>query len=492
MNYFDVLFARKMAGASEGVETLNVTANGTYNAPFGKAYNQVNVHVRNYTVYGFHINPDESDPSDAVTYLEDAVGMTPASMGSTAFDYGSWKNVFFIPKPCMLKYDGTVDYYLDPNDYSKKLDGTASDYNDLSYGGNVMLEFPKIYYKWEQGAAEGEGYFYVANAKVDDTYHCWSNYDSDNNEIDHFYMAAYNGCTYDGVMRSISGLKLSSWSTTAYSVSATYAVGATVNYNGRMYKCTTAVETPEAFDPEKWTQFAFNGNTSGQEEIAQAAANDTTAKPEWYIDLWADRVLLTGLLYLMSKSLDLQGKYGRGLDTGGQTVKENYVTGALDDKGLFYGVTADGNSAIKVFGIENFWACEWRRTAGLIGTSAGIAYKLTHGTADGSTAAAFSTTSSGYITSSYTKPASQYVKQCRFGKWGLIPSVTGGGADSTKYFCDYWYAGSGFALVGGSTGGGVIAGFYVALSYSVGYRNWSLGAALSCKPLARRGELTVA
>lgn len=71
-------------------------------------------------IYGYHIDSSEYDSDKAVTYLADAIGMTPAKMGDSEFDYGSWKNAFFMPKPCMLKYDGTVDYYLDPNDYSKK------------------------------------------------------------------------------------------------------------------------------------------------------------------------------------------------------------------------------------------------------------------------------------------------------------------------------------------------------------------------------------
>lgn len=85
-------------------------------------------------IYGFHIDSEESDPYACVTYLEDAVGMTPAHMNYATgeFDYGSWEDAFFMPKPCMLKYDGTVDYYLDPNDYSKKEDGTASDVTDFN------------------------------------------------------------------------------------------------------------------------------------------------------------------------------------------------------------------------------------------------------------------------------------------------------------------------------------------------------------------------
>ena len=91
------------------------------------------------TIYGFHVDSTESDPEAAVTYLADAVGMTPAHMdfANDRFDYGSWKNAFFMPRPCMLKSDGTVGEYLDPNDYSKKTDGTPSDVADDTYDASV-------------------------------------------------------------------------------------------------------------------------------------------------------------------------------------------------------------------------------------------------------------------------------------------------------------------------------------------------------------------
>ena len=435
-------------------------------------------------IYGFHIDPDESDSYDCVTYLADAIGMTPAAMGTTAFNYGSWENAFFMPKPCMLKFDGTVDYYLDPNDYTKKADGTASDIADLSYGGNAMMEFPLIWYKFEQGIANGEGYFYVSNKKVDNTYKCWSNMDCDGNIIDHFYMPIYNGVTYDEKMRSISGITLAPWSTTAYSAEATYAVGDKVNYNGRMWKCTTAIETAEAFDPEKWEQFAFNGNTTGTEEITQAMANNTTEKTEWYIDQWCDRVLINGLLMLISKSIDTQGAFGRGIDTGSQAAKESYVTGSLNDKGLFYGSTANGATAVKVFGMENWWALVWRRTAGLIGgANNSYLYKLTASTADGSTVSAYNTNGSGYLSTNGKPASSNYVKQMKFGAWGWLPFEVG--AYSTQYYKDCYYNGTGFALVGGISGSGARCGaFCVALSDAVSGRGWLAGAAPSCKPCA--------
>ena len=77
--------------------------------------------------YGYRISKSEPDPFQRVEYIFDAAGFTPAHMvfnedsDTNYFDYGDWKSVWFVRdnKPCMLKYDGTVDYYLDPDDYSK-------------------------------------------------------------------------------------------------------------------------------------------------------------------------------------------------------------------------------------------------------------------------------------------------------------------------------------------------------------------------------------
>lgn len=42
----------------------------------------------------------------------------------------------------MLKSNGTVDYYLNPNDYSKKEDGiTNSDVANALYDGNTMAQY---------------------------------------------------------------------------------------------------------------------------------------------------------------------------------------------------------------------------------------------------------------------------------------------------------------------------------------------------------------
>ena len=430
VNYDDIPTVSK--AEYEAIGTEKYTNHKIYFIPDG---DDVGANVQ---IFGWHVNPSESDPEDCVTYLEDAVGMTPAAMGATTFDYGSWKNAFFMPRPCMVKSNGKVDYYLDPNDYTKKLDGTASDIADASYDGNAMMEWPLIWWKYVAGEAEGEGSFYVSNVKIDNTYDCYCNVNCDNQIVEHFYTAIYNG-TGTSKLRSISGVALT-------------------NANG-------------------------NGGTTYAQESDRAMANNTTAKTEWFIDVWADRMLINGLLILMGKSLNTQAVFGRGLDTGSQAAKEAYVTGTLNDKGLFWGNISAGTSGVKVFGMENWYSCVWHRTAGLIsGANSQYAYKMTWGTYDGTTATGYNTTATGYKTVG-TRPATGYFNKATFGQFGYLPVVTSASSAST-YYCDYYYDGTGFALVGGTAGGGAYGGAScVILYYGAGNAYWYFAAALTLKPL---------
>ena len=399
-------------------------------------------------VYGFHVNPNESDSSAAVTYLMDAVGMTPAKMGSTTFDWGSWADAFFIPKPCMVKPDGTVDYYLNPNNYAQKLDGTASELataptdnllSNISYANNAMMEWGKIYFKYEAGQADGEWSFYVSNMNVDGTFKCWCNINANNNEIDHFYTAIYNGVGCKSKMRSVSGVKLS---------------------------------TANQAD-----------TTTASEEIAAAAANNSTANPEWYTEVWSDRLLINALLYLMGKSLDLQGTYGNGISSGSQTEKQNYITGSLDDKGLFYGDTSGASTAVKVFGMENLWACVWRRIAGCILDNNVLKVKMTYDTADGSSAHGYNFTGAGYL--DFGNPASAegwLSKITADSEKGYKLSATQ--SNSSLYYKDYFYKNASivaYLLLGGCSGHGARCGFCCNLRNAVSNAAWHVSAALSLK-----------
>ena len=103
-------------------ESLVVTEETTYT-----------VELSYYTIYGFHLDGNESVPSEMLSYEVqhngrnvDNYNFTPAHVDFTTNKIvpGSWNltDDFFIPRSCMLKYDGTVDYYLDEDDESKKED----------------------------------------------------------------------------------------------------------------------------------------------------------------------------------------------------------------------------------------------------------------------------------------------------------------------------------------------------------------------------------
>lgn len=390
-------------------------------------------------VYGFSVDPDESDPYEKITYLKSAIGMTPAGMGATTFNYGSWKNAFFMPKPCMLKSNGTVDYYLNPNDYSKKIDGTPSDIGNTSYDGNAMMEWGLIWFKFEAGTVDGEWSFYVANKQVDSTYDCPCNKDVNGDIIPHFYTAIYNG-TGTTKLRSLSGVALNDDS-----------------------GC---------------------GNTTGFEELERAVANNTTSDIEWYVDVWCDRMLINALHFLISHSLDSQSKFGMGLVGNNEMsssselkdLKDQYVSGSLNNRGLFFGKLSNGDMGVKTFGMENWWGTAWRRIAGFMPTANGYLYKMT---------APYNHAGTGYTEIVVSKPTVGWITKMMVGDFGCIPVATGG--SSSTYYSDHYRSDSqaNCAICGAITvynAGCSALGVYGLFGSS----DWSVSTTLSCKPLASR------
>ena len=92
-----------------------------------------------------------------------------------------------------------------------------------------------------------------------------------------------------------------------YDATATYAEGAVVLYAGNLYKCDTAVETPEAFDPTKWTQgkaadFFAGGGDGGEcpQVIAVESDPSGSAKTTYTsgsFTMAAGDVLLVGIMH---------------------------------------------------------------------------------------------------------------------------------------------------------------------------------------------------
>lgn len=406
-----------------------------------------------FTVYGFHIDSNESDPSEAVTYLNDAVGMKPAHMNYSTgtFDYGSWENAFFMPRPCMLKYDGTVDYYLDPNDYSKKEDGTASDVADDTYEGNAMMEWGRdgrqIWYKVVPDEDDNtSASIYFSDYQLDEGFHAWSFINNQGNLVKHFYTPIYNGSLdSDGKLRSISG------------------------------KANTDL---------------CQGKTAPQ-EITAAELNNPGEDKLWYTEVFSDTLLIDLLLVLMGKSLNTQEVFGNGAvetrESGSYTAADMIGTGTMDDKGLFFGAD-DTVTGVKVFGIENFWGNQNRRFAGLMSVSRAVKYKMTYGADDGSEAEGYNTTAEDYLDSgaAFTADSYGYITKHMFTEDGGMFVSTFAGSN-TSYYADQGsvFTGTNYACRGGGCYGGLVAGaFCCFLDGAASAAHWGIGAAPSCKPLS--------
>lgn len=390
-------------------------------------------------IYGFEVNNAESDPSAKVTYLEDAVGMTPVHMdyANDVFDYGSWEDVWFVKdtKPCILGQDGVVQAYLDKDDYTKDIYGNTVTIDENLTGANVMIEFPKIWYKVIPSADAKSAKIYISQVKVDEGYKDYAYIAQDKSHKEHFYMPAYNGSLInDGtqdVLRSVSG------------------------------------------------QSVINSKT-GLQEITYAQANGTG----WYTEDAGEIMLINFLLILLGKSTDTQTVFGRGIDTGSQNAFNAYVTGAGNAKGFFWG-SNDGTQVAKVFGTENFWALQWRRYAGDILINGVIYSKLCWGQEDGSTTDNFNIDGTGYVNTGITPSGTNggYISEMYFTSNGMFSKVSSG--TSTTHFCDgQWFNASDtrYAYRGGGSSSGSVCGAFAVSRYDVvGLPAWHIGAALSYK-----------
>ena len=432
--------------ANNGEEVYNVSSNNITSVEYSNA----DIVIQN-RAYGFTLDTNESNPATNITYIGINTDYNSAKMNysTNTFDYGDWENIWFIKncKPCMLKYDGTVDYYLDKNDYTLREDGTASDIANSSYDGNVMIEIPLVYYKIIDNN-DGTYSFYFSDKEVDSTFRpWWSFYDKNGNVINHTYMAAYSGSNVSSVLRSISG---------------------TTN----MYNQTAATE------------------------ISYANANNTNGGVSniWYTEVYSDRQLINMLLMLIGKSTDTQTVFGNGnvyfkvVSGIDAYVSTNIIkSGTMNQKGLFWGSNSTTTyTGVKVFGIENYWANQIRRIGGWINDNGTQKIKLTWGKTDGTTTTGYNTDGSGYIAVEGATPSGStggYISKCMINEYGIIP-YQASGSDST-YECDallfnntrvsYAYISNGSKLGCGAFAVGLDAQATIAGYY---------GAALSCKPLA--------
>lgn len=390
-------------------------------------------------LYGFRICGPESSPYSRVEYIGANRNYEPAGMdfANDKFNYGSWENAFFIKnlKPVMLYSDGSIAYELDKNDYSLKVDGTASDIDNVNFDGNAMIGFPTIWFKsYQTGIYK---YVFISNKQLDEDYHAYSHTDNNGQIIDYCFVRMFEGSLINSKLRSISGQSL------------------------------------------------MVSNTAAN-EITYATANNTTSDVIWYTGLVNDMQMINRLLILISKSTNTQATFGYGHYTGGSSASSLLKTGTMNDKGLFWGTNTTGKG-VKVFGIENWWGNAWERIGGYILNSYKIYAKFTYGREDGSTTDGYNLDGTGYnLITNYTLPSVSgvYIKENYCDKFGFWPYLTGGTQETYETDGLWTTSGITYGLFGGYCSNGFLVGaLYVSLAAAASVSYWTFSASLSCKPL---------
>ena len=386
-------------------------------------------------IYGIRIDKQNVDPDTRVTYLYDAVGMTPAYMdfNSGSFNYGSWADIWFIKNnlPIALKFDGTVDYELDHTDFTKKLDGTASDVSDPDYGGNFMSEMPTVYVKrWEDSR-----YNYIAfsDKQVNSDFLAQAHTNANGTVNSAIYLPMFKGWKdSDDKLRSLMG---------------TYPTG----------------------------------NTTGTNEVTYASNNSAG----WQIWDKAKIDLIIDLIMLITKSTNCRAKIGNGAcqtynasdTTNYGKMKSGYETDGTtrSASAQFYGsegtdVTNYGKHHMIAFYIEDLWGNRWERCLGFNLVDNVYKVKMTPPYVLDS--------DSTYQSLSVTPPSltEGWLKNVSSGVYGDVPTEVG--ASSTSGFANYFSknaSGNRLSLFGGSAYHGLEVGRYWYLNSGSGNSYWSIG-----------------
>ena len=260
-------------------------------------------------IYGIKIDPNNSNPDTCVTYTDDAVGFIPLKVNQTTGEcnYGSWKdiilNIFGI-RPCLVKTNGDVIFQLDPDDYTKTINGDIIDIESGEFG-QVMIRFKHIYYKFS--VDENKIWFQVSNKRIDHTWIdvAFTTEDGIGTIKDEMYIGAYESILKNNTLQSISNsLPSFKLDYEHIEISSEFGVFHMMNIIRKQF------------------------------------------------------IIFLG--YLVTKSINLENNIGIG-NIAGPLIK----TGSMNTKGLFYGKN-NKTEGVKLFGIENLWGNQLKYMHGII------------------------------------------------------------------------------------------------------------------------------
>lgn len=316
--------------------------------------------------------------SDTDTYvrLGSAVGKTAVTGGINDFDsLFPWNGM----KRCVLLDNGTVNYYLDANDSTKKADGTTSDLSGTD--GQVMVEISKFYYKCVYPDSN-TFQFWISDKprsgyEVHPAFFRDRNGDGNAEEVDKRYFSAFEGYNNGGKLESRIGVVPKVSQTIGTFRTQAQARGS--GWGIQDYNLTYAVQMLYLIE---------YGHFNSQSKIGNG-----------YSDITNTTLISTG----------------RTLMLGNNSGNESNIG-------------TDGKHAVSYRGIENIWGNIYKITDGIAIGAIGSAYTSNKG---------FNNSNTGYDVNStdLTVNISGYVSKLKQDKLlPFFPKVISG--TSTTYVCD--------------------------------------------------------
>lgn len=420
------------------IKAFPVATNGAVNEADDNVF-------RSYWLYGFKVDDRTAVAEDEkITYTDDNADFEPAHRTGNGGEVslGNWEgNTPFMPEPWMMLNDGTLDYRLDPSDYAKKADGTASDVANASYNGNAMMVWREPVF-WKCTLEDQVTHYQFSNVKLDEGFECW-NAKKHDGTYGMFAIGIYPATGSSSKTRSISS-------------------------GGKPLTSTTATI-----------------------ELAAANANGEG----WYPTTLPDIQLMRLLGLLVFKRTDMQSALGTRYVNGASSTASMANVGSLNGKGLFYGEGWDGNTnatvGTKFFGFENFWGEVNNRIIGATINAGKYLIKLTPSGIDGTTGGFVTDDSAayaGYLDAKKgvyaTNYSANFIQEMHHeDHCNMLPYLAG--ASSSTGYCDGVWTSTGLCqlVAGGNVSTGLTAGlFYSSLAVAPSYASWNRGSRLSYHP----------
>jgi len=348
-------------------------------------------------------------------------------------------------KRCVLNADGSVNYYLNPNDSTQKKDGTAANIDGTD--GNVMVEIPKFYFRhslvgnvntWEVSDLPLSGFqLHPAFVKA-------------GVEVNHRYIGAYDACYLDDTDSTYkSGLNLD-------------------DMTGNLDLSDDKLASVSGVYP-------LVGVTRA--ECRTLAANNGTGWHQLDFALWS----AVQMLYLVE-----YGDFNSQANLGAGNVNGSYLASSSDQNDSPHTIAGASNALgnastdgsqpsagakpgtayMSYRGIENWYGNAWSWADGINvneGTAGNVHVTNDYTDFDDATTTGYTLLSSSFPT------ASGFIRDILNTGAYFLSSTNSGGSSST-YLTDQYFASASLSRVvrvGGSASNGALAGGFCLASHLV-------------------------